>query len=70
MLLAMFVTIVVFCNQNHSKVEINRGKTVRVIEQSEGSDNGAGDRNRTHDMLITNQLLYLLSYASLSEGAF
>ena len=25
---------------------------------------GAGDRNRTRDLLITNQLLYLLSYAS------
>ncbi len=26
---------------------------------------GAGDRNRTRDLLITNQLLYLLSYASV-----
>ena len=26
---------------------------------------GAGERNRTPDRLITNQLLYLLSYASL-----
>ena len=26
--------------------------------------NGAGERNRTPDRLITNQLLYLLSYAS------
>ena len=25
---------------------------------------GAGERNRTPDRLITNQLLYLLSYAS------
>jgi hypothetical protein len=25
--------------------------------------NGAGDRNRTRDLLITNQLLYQLSYA-------
>ena len=24
---------------------------------------GAGNRNRTHDLLITNQLLYQLSYA-------
>jgi hypothetical protein len=29
-------------------------------------NNGAGDRNRTRDLLITNQLLYLLSYASLN----
>jgi hypothetical protein len=28
--------------------------------------NGAGERNRTPDRLITNQLLYLLSYASLN----
>lgn len=27
-------------------------------------ENGAGERNRTPDRLITNQLLYLLSYAS------
>jgi hypothetical protein len=26
---------------------------------------GAGDVNRTHDLLITNQLLYQLSYAGL-----
>ena len=26
--------------------------------------NGAGERNRTPDRLITNQMLYLLSYAS------
>jgi hypothetical protein len=29
--------------------------------------NGAGERNRTPDRLITNQLLYLLSYASLDQ---
>ena len=35
------------------------------IRQSEKSrKNGAGERNRTPDRLITNQLLYLLSYAS------
>ena len=27
--------------------------------------NGAGDRNWTHNLLITSQLLYLLSYASI-----
>ena len=26
------------------------------------SENGAGDRSRTYDLLITNQLLYQLSY--------
>ena len=29
--------------------------------------NGAGDRNRTRDLLITSQLLYLLSYTSTGE---
>ena len=29
--------------------------------------NGAGERNRTPDRLITNQLLYLLSYASFAR---
>ncbi len=28
---------------------------------------GAGDRSRTRDLLITNQLLYQLSYASAFE---
>ena len=28
---------------------------------------GAGGRNRTDDLLITNQLLYRLSYASISK---
>ena len=30
---------------------------------------GAGERNRTPDRLITNQLLYLLSYASYAYTA-
>lgn len=29
---------------------------------------GAGSRSRTHDLLITSQLLYQLSYAGLSAG--
>ncbi len=29
---------------------------------------GAGNRNRTHDLLITNQLLYQLSYAGVGCG--
>lgn len=29
--------------------------------------NGAGDRNRTCDLLITNELLYRLSYTGLSS---
>jgi hypothetical protein len=31
--------------------------------------NGAGNRNRTSDLRITNALLYLLSYTGLSRGA-
>jgi hypothetical protein len=27
--------------------------------------NGAGDRNRTRDIFITNEALYLLSYSSI-----
>ena len=30
---------------------------------------GAGERNRTHNLLITSQLLYQLSYTSLISGA-
>jgi hypothetical protein len=33
-------------------------------EKNVSRKNGAGERNRTPDRLITNQLLYLLSYAS------
>src|SRR5665647_1626435 len=32
--------------------------------------NGAGDRNRTRDLLITSQLLYLLSYASTGRHLY
>ena len=32
------------------------------------SINGAGKRSRTSDLLITNQLLYQLSYSGKSEG--
>ena len=31
--------------------------------------NGAGDRSRTDDLLITNQLLYQLSYTGRESGA-
>lgn len=31
-------------------------------------NSGAGDRNRTCDPLITNQMLYLLSYTGLLEN--
>ncbi len=31
--------------------------------------NGAGDRSRTHDLLITSQLLYQLSYTGINMVA-
>ena len=34
--------------------------------QQASSDDGAGGRTRTPDLLITNQLLYQLSYTSVS----
>ncbi len=37
-------------------------------DYAESRDNiGAGDGNRTHDLLITNQLLCQLSYASIKK---
>ena len=36
-----------------------------IVKLFENKLDGAGTRNRTRDLLITNQLLYLLSYASL-----
>ena len=38
---------------------VNRNKLIRHKK------NGAGGRNRTPDLLITNQLLYQLSYTSI-----
>ena len=32
------------------------------------AQNGAGDRSRTHDLLITSQLLYQLSYTGIYGG--
>jgi hypothetical protein len=37
-------------------------RRLRAGAQAEGG-NGAGKRNRTSDLLITNQLLYRLSYS-------
>jgi hypothetical protein len=33
------------------------------LETTEGESDGASERDRTSDLLITNQLLYRLSYA-------
>ena len=41
----------------------------RSIRASNAEANGAGDRTRTYDLLITNQLLYQLSYAGPAWGA-
>ena len=43
------------------------GRMRDVCKQGKG-DIGAGERNRTPDPLITNQLLYRLSYASISKN--
>ncbi len=39
-----------------------------VNDCCDGACNGAGSRIRTDDLLITNQLLYQLSYAGIYEG--
>ena len=46
---------------------ILRSKTVTDPAGKGPLKNGAGEENRTPDRLITNQLLYLLSYASLDR---
>ena len=41
---------------------------LRIMKSSANAElffNGAGNRTRTYDLLITNQLLYQLSYASI-----
>ena len=57
------------------------GRRIRTFEVEDGrstvcslwplgnpsKNNGAGDRNRTHNLLITSQLLYRLSYASIPQ---
>ena len=44
------------------------GRRCDRCDRNAPEENGAGERNRTPDRLITSQLLYLLSYAS-TEGA-
>ena len=63
---------------NQRSVDIKHEKTVKFILQgfagfiSEailcdvGKKNGANDRNRTDDLLITSELLYRLSYIGTS----
>lgn len=43
---------------------------ISVVAGRLGSPFGAGSRNRTRDLLITNQLLYQLSYAGKMGGHF
>ena len=42
-------------------------EALKGMESGDTKENGAGERNRTPDRLITNQLLYLLSYASFDQ---
>ena len=37
-------------------------RALEIKGDKERQENGAGDRNRTCDLLITNELLYRLSY--------
>ena len=47
----------------------NRRTTqTRGTPDGTGRPFGAGSRNRTRDLLITNQLLYQLSYAGMERG--
>ena len=53
------------------RVGLNRFSQVPEVKQCPGieiSRRGAGNRVRTDDLLITNQLLYQLSYAGIYEG--
>ncbi len=45
---------------------INQSGTINQSRVSR-SNFGAGSKNRTRDLMITNQLLYLLSYASETD---
>ena len=47
---------------------INDPKKEKAPCQTRGFCIGAGNVTRTHDLLITNQLLYRLSYASIGPG--
>ena len=40
----------------------------RKLLKTKGEKRGAGERTRTADLLITNQLLYQLSYAGMCAG--
>jgi len=53
--------IVNFLNQQARRSKLHKTK---VVAGSLLLNTGAGDRNRTRGLLITNQLLYQLSYAS------
>ncbi len=65
--------------QSYNKDDRSDGAT-SVIPASPSADDaitlgltrvftGADSRNRTHDLLITNQLLYQLSYAGATRSA-
>ena len=57
-----------FAGQTIRGENIRRENNTRRIKY--GWKNGAGDRSRTYDLLITNQLLYQLSYASTRERPY
>jgi hypothetical protein len=45
-------------------------KFPELLPRLESDEEGAGRRIRTDDLLITNQLLYQLSYAGILRGTF
>ena len=54
-------------NEGNFHLSIDKSQAIYrfTTNKFEISKNGAGTRSRTRDRLITNQLLYHLSYASL-----
>ena len=52
-------------NPNESSFEIRQIKNPQTLD-TQRLAGGAGNVTRTHDLLITNQLLYRLSYTSMA----
>ena len=58
------------CRASETLAYIISIRSIRTVSEATIRDerNGAGSRIRTDDLLITNQLLYQLSYAGIYEG--
>ena len=55
------------CSRPAARLEHGASRSLEQRIRKVVSLNGAGDQTRTDDLLITNQLLYQLSYAGLGE---